>query len=89
MPTLQIAVARHPAEIPSERIGSLVINPGWTGRISGIDDLPNELSVLTPSLLDRFDIVSFDPRGVERSSPVTCTGRSPAGGGGGRPASGR
>ena len=71
-PTLQIALARHPAEVPSERIGSLVINPGGPGA-SGIDDLPNELSVLTPDLLDRFDIVSFDPRGVERSSPVTCT----------------
>lgn len=71
-PVIQIAVARHPAEVPSERIGSLVINPGGPGG-SGIDDLPNELSVLTPGLLDRFDIVSFDPRGVERSSPVTCT----------------
>ena len=70
-PTLQIAVARHPAEIPSERIGSLVINPGGPGA-SGIADLPDELSVLTPELLDRFDIVSFDPRGVERSA------RSPA-----------
>ncbi len=72
-PTLPIAVARHPAEIPSERIGSLVINPGGPGA-SGINDLPDELSVLTPELLDRFDIVSFDPRGVERSHPVTCTG---------------
>jgi pimeloyl-ACP methyl ester carboxylesterase len=82
-PTLQIAVARHPAEVPSERIGSLVINPGGPGT-SGIDDLPNELSVLTPELLDRFDIVSFDPRGVERSSPVTCTsGSSGASGGSG------
>lgn len=70
--TLQIAVARHPAEVPSERIGSLVINPGGPGA-SGIDDLPNELSELTPELLDRFDIVSFDPRGVDRSSPVTCS----------------
>ena len=70
-PTLQIAVARHPAEEPSARIGSLVINPGGPGG-SGIDDLPEELSVLTPALLDRFDIVSFDPRGVDRSSPVTC-----------------
>jgi pimeloyl-ACP methyl ester carboxylesterase len=70
-PTLQIAVARHPAEDPTERIGSLVINPGGPGT-SGIDDLANELSVLTPELLDRFDIVSFDPRGVERSSPVSC-----------------
>ncbi len=78
-PTVAIAVARHPAEIPTERIGSLVINPGGPGG-SGIDDLPNELSVLTPELLDRFDIVSFDPRGVERSSPVRCA--SGAGGGG-------
>ena len=68
---IQIAVARHPAEAPAERIGSLVINPGGPGG-SGIDDLPNELSVLTPDVLDRFDIVSFDPRGVGRSSPVAC-----------------
>jgi pimeloyl-ACP methyl ester carboxylesterase len=77
-PTIEIAVARHPAEVPSERIGSLVINPGGPGA-SGIDDLPNELSVLTPELLDRFDIVSYDPRGVERSSPVTCSGGSGSG----------
>ncbi len=77
-PTLAIAVARHPAELPSERIGSLVINPGGPGG-SGIDDLPNELSVLTPGLLDRFDIVSFDPRGVERSSPVRCAGADTGG----------
>jgi pimeloyl-ACP methyl ester carboxylesterase len=71
-PTLQIALARHPAEVPAERIGSLVINPGGPGG-SGINDLPNELSVLPSELLDRFDIVSFDPRGVERSSPVSCS----------------
>jgi pimeloyl-ACP methyl ester carboxylesterase len=69
--TIQIAVARQPARDPGERIGSLVINPGGPGS-SGISDLKNELAVLTPGLLDRFDIVSFDPRGVQRSSPVLC-----------------
>jgi pimeloyl-ACP methyl ester carboxylesterase len=69
--TIKIALEMRPAEDPSERIGSLVINPGGPGT-SGIDDLPNELSVLTPELLERFDIVSFDPRGVERSAPVSC-----------------
>jgi pimeloyl-ACP methyl ester carboxylesterase len=69
--TTDIAVARHVAEIPSDRIGSLVIDPGGPG-VSGIDDMENELSVLTPELLDDFDIVMFDPRGVERSDPVTC-----------------
>ena len=70
-PTIPIAVARHPAEDPAARIGSLVMDPGGPG-VSGIDDMANELSVLTPGLLADFDIVMFDPRGVERSDPVTC-----------------
>ncbi len=70
-PTIQIAVAEHPAEDPASDLGPLVINPGGPGA-SGIDDLPDELSVLTPALLEHFDIVSFDPRGVDRSDPVTC-----------------
>jgi pimeloyl-ACP methyl ester carboxylesterase len=78
-PTISIAVARHPAEDPAARIGSLVIDPGGPG-VSGINDMTNELSVLTPQLLDDFDIVMFDPRGVQRSDPVTCgtnTGSAP------------
>jgi pimeloyl-ACP methyl ester carboxylesterase len=70
-PTLPIAVVRHPAEDPASRIGSLVIDPGGPG-VSGIDDMTNELDTLTPQLLDDFDIVMFDPRGVERSDPVEC-----------------
>jgi pimeloyl-ACP methyl ester carboxylesterase len=69
--TIQIAVTRHPAEVPSQKIGSLVINPGGPGG-SGINDLPAELGVLTSGLLADFDIVSFDPRGVQRSAPVAC-----------------
>jgi pimeloyl-ACP methyl ester carboxylesterase len=69
--TIGIAVERHLADVPADRIGSLVINPGGPG-VSGIDDFANELDVLTPQLLDDFDIVTFDPRGVQRSDPVTC-----------------
>jgi pimeloyl-ACP methyl ester carboxylesterase len=70
-PTIAIALERHPAEDPSARLGSLVINPGGPG-VSGLDDMRNELAALTPQLLDDFDIVTFDPRGVERSDPVSC-----------------
>jgi pimeloyl-ACP methyl ester carboxylesterase len=69
--TIGIAVERHLADEPANRIGSLVINPGGPG-VSGIDDFVNELDSLTPQLLDDFDVVTFDPRGVERSDPVTC-----------------
>jgi pimeloyl-ACP methyl ester carboxylesterase len=69
--TIGIAVERHLAREPADRIGSLVINPGGPG-VSGIDDFVNELDVLSPQLLDDFDVVTFDPRGVERSDPVTC-----------------
>jgi pimeloyl-ACP methyl ester carboxylesterase len=70
-PTIGMAVERHLAEVPADRIGSLVIDPGGPG-VSGIDDMSNELSVLTSGLLDDFDIVTFDPRGVQRSDPVNC-----------------
>ena len=69
---IAIALARHRAGDPAHRIGSLVLNPGGPGD-SGINDLPTELRVLTPDLLARFDVVSFDPRGVERSAPIHCS----------------
>ena len=76
-PTIQIALIRHPADVPSQRIGSLVIDPGGPG-VSGVDDMANEMSALTQGLLDDFDIVMFDPRGVQRSDPVSCTPRAPS-----------
>jgi pimeloyl-ACP methyl ester carboxylesterase len=69
--TIEMAVERHLAELPSRRIGSLVIDPGGPGG-SGLDDMTNELDSLTPGLLDYFDVVLFDPRGVQRSDPFTC-----------------
>jgi len=71
-PTLTLALARRPARTPAARIGSLLINPGGPGD-SGVDDLPGELRSLTATLQNRFDIVSWDPRGVERSAPVHCS----------------
>jgi pimeloyl-ACP methyl ester carboxylesterase len=57
----------------SGRIGSLVVNPGGPG-VSGVD-LAIGLSVDLPAeILQRFDIVGFDPRGVDRSDPLRCVG---------------
>lgn len=54
-----------------ERIGSLLLNPGGPGG-SGIEFLSSTASVFPEELSRRFDLVSFDPRGVGESSPVRC-----------------
>lgn len=69
-PTIGIAVARAPAR-DGDPIGSLVVNPGGPGA-SGIDFLRNFALAAPNALKDRFDLVSFDPRGVGRSSSIDC-----------------
>ena len=67
-----MAVARHPAT--GEKRGTVVYLPAGPGS-SGVDAVTNEqiLTVLLPQeVVEHFDVVSFDPRGVRRSSPVVC-----------------
>ncbi|MGW0750436.1 alpha/beta hydrolase [Streptomyces sp. NPDC002587] len=69
---VDIAVARRPATGPGKRLGSLVVNPGGPGG-SGIGYLQAYAGIGYPApVRARYDMVSFDPRGVDRSSPVEC-----------------
>ncbi|MEU6775388.1 alpha/beta hydrolase [Streptomyces sp. NPDC046759] len=69
--TIPIALIRAKASGPaSERIGSLVFNFGGPGG-SGISTLP-AFGDDYAALRTRYDLVSFDPRGVGRSAPVKC-----------------
>jgi pimeloyl-ACP methyl ester carboxylesterase len=72
--TIDIAVARTATADDDTRIGSLVFNPGGPGG-SGIEFLTTAASLVPPALTDRFDLVSFDPRGVGASAPPS-TARS-------------
>ncbi|WP_406137208.1 alpha/beta hydrolase [Streptomyces sp. NBC_01089] len=68
--TIPLALIRHRATGPGKRIGSLIYNFGGPGG-SGVDTLP----AFTPTfakLNTRYDLVSFDPRGVGNSAPVNC-----------------
>jgi pimeloyl-ACP methyl ester carboxylesterase len=59
----------------SNRQGSLVINPGGPGG-SGLEFTAYAAQVIAPRVNQQFDFVSFDPRGVGESAPITClTGR--------------
>jgi pimeloyl-ACP methyl ester carboxylesterase len=66
---LRLVRAVHPAQ--TDRIGSLVVNPGGPGA-SGLDAALGLALTLPEDVLRRFDLVGFDPRGVASSSPVEC-----------------
>jgi pimeloyl-ACP methyl ester carboxylesterase len=69
--TIDVAIARIPAADPAHRIGVLFLMPGGPGG-SGVNDLVYESDGVPPALAARFDLVSFDPRGTNRSNPVMC-----------------
>ncbi|MDN3262174.1 alpha/beta hydrolase [Streptomyces sp. CSDS2] len=72
-PRLDLAVARRKATDPGARVGSMVFGPGGPGD-SGVRMVVDRISRFSPEIRRRFDIVSFDPRGVGGSNPVTCSG---------------
>lgn len=73
--SIRLAVTKLPATDAAHRIGSLVLNPGGPGA-SGIDYAQAATTVVAAKVRARFDIVGFDPRGVERSDPVRCASGS-------------
>ncbi|MFK0295922.1 alpha/beta hydrolase [Streptomyces sp. NPDC090442] len=79
--TLRVQLVRLPATGPGERLGSLVINPGGPGD-SGVNYLMSNSDAFA-HLGQRYDLVSFDPRGTGHTDPISCgTGYTPVGGSG-------
>jgi pimeloyl-ACP methyl ester carboxylesterase len=70
-PTIHLAVIRHRATDPGHRIGTLFFNPGGPGS-SGVAALGEFLPLFPAAVRERFDIASWDPRGVGASTPVRC-----------------
>lgn len=67
-----IALARLPATNPNGARGTVFLNPGGPGG-SGIDFVLGAGPILfSPQVRRDFDLVGFDPRGIMRSSPLTC-----------------
>ncbi|WAZ19419.1 alpha/beta hydrolase [Streptomyces cinnabarinus] len=66
--TLDLALARYRATGDSR--GSVLLNFGGPGG-AGVDQLAYGGKDFM-SLTDGYDVVTFDPRGVGRSSPVSC-----------------
>jgi pimeloyl-ACP methyl ester carboxylesterase len=73
--TIDVSLIRFPAGDPDERIGSILFNPGGPGG-SGVDMVGLQVGPLSslqyPELASRFDLIGFDPRGVDRSNGIRC-----------------
>ena len=69
--TFDIALVRVRRLQQKNRIGSLLVNPGGPGA-SGIELAAQTPLFLPGEILERFDIVGFDPRGVGQSDPIDC-----------------
>ncbi|MGC7096822.1 alpha/beta hydrolase [Amycolatopsis lurida] len=71
-PQIEIALSRLASKNPEQRRGVLLTNPGGPGG-AGLDFPGGLVGLGLPqSVLDTYDIIGLDPRGVGRSTPVTC-----------------
>jgi pimeloyl-ACP methyl ester carboxylesterase len=69
--TISLKLIRHLASKPEQRIGSMFINPGGPGD-SGVGLVKGAGDDLDGWGAGRFDVVSWDPRGTNASTPVRC-----------------
>ena len=69
--TITLAVIRHLASNPEQRIGTMLINPGGPGDtgVGLVSGDPDGVDALGGG---RFDVVSWDPRGTNASTRVRC-----------------
>ena len=65
-------VKKHNASNPADRIGSMMVNPGGPG-FGGSSLADDAQYYFSQDLIDRFDIIAWDPRGTGESTPaVNC-----------------
>lgn len=68
--TIDLALVRVPAT--GKRTGAVLFNPGGPGG-SGFDSIAQGGTVISSSLgLTGYDLIGFDPRGVDRSNGLRC-----------------
>lgn len=66
--TITITAARN---VSKGATRNLMMNPGGPGG-SGVDYILDAEYIVSPEIRREFNLVSFDPRGVKRSTPLEC-----------------
>jgi len=69
--TITIGISRLPATDQAHRRGTILTTGGGPSG-AGVP-LPEQMStMLDPAILAKYDLVGFDPRFLERSTPISC-----------------
>jgi pimeloyl-ACP methyl ester carboxylesterase len=69
--TITIEVSELATAKPGKKHGYLLLNPGGPA-LEGLD-MPSTMAPTLPaSVLDEYDLIGFDPRGVGVSTPMSC-----------------
>ena len=75
--TIEVGISRLGATDPAKRHGVLLLNPGGPA-LAGLDTPGAMAPTLPKSVLDGYDLIGFDPRGVGTSTPQSCGLENPS-----------
>ncbi|MDX2972454.1 alpha/beta hydrolase [Kribbella solani] len=70
--TTDVFVAKVPAKDQKHKLGALFFNPGGPGGAGGSIFAAGLADVILPQFRDKYDLISFDPRGTGSSSQLDC-----------------
>ncbi|MEU4192888.1 alpha/beta hydrolase [Kribbella sp. NPDC026611] len=70
--TTQVFVAKVPARDQAHKLGALFFNPGGPGGAGGAIFAAGLADFVFPQFRDKYDLISFDPRGTGSSSQLDC-----------------
>ncbi len=68
---IELVVRRRRAGDTDKRQGAILLNPGGPGA-PGIDMVESQEAEFPDAVLEKFDLVAWDPRGTGESSHVEC-----------------
>ena len=66
-----LKVLKHSALDQAEKLGAIVVNPGGPGG-SAVHYAFNAKYIVSDELLNKYDIVGFDSRGINNSEEIRC-----------------
>jgi len=66
-----LKVLKHSASDQADKLGAIVVNPGGPGG-SAVHYAFNAKYIVSDGLLEKYDIVGFDSRGINNSEEIRC-----------------